>query len=84
VFGHVGSGGITFIVPRKRQTMRRGNVIKVTARKSLRYPIHKLAGQAQLSVASFKSALVTMDTQYRNGGLPAVACHGDHLRKGRL
>jgi hypothetical protein len=63
MLAHVGSGGITFTDPRKRETMCWANIIKATTTKTLLYPIHQLPGQAQ----------------YRNGHLPTVACHGDHL-----
>jgi hypothetical protein len=63
VLGHVGSGRITFTDPRKRETMCRANIVKATEREALLYPVHKLACEAQ----------------YRNGRLPAVACHDHHL-----
>jgi hypothetical protein len=63
VLGHVGSGGVTFTDPRKGETVCRANVIKAPASKTLLYPIHQLAGEAQ----------------YCNGCPPTVACHGDHL-----
>jgi hypothetical protein len=63
VLGHVGSRGVTFTDPRKRETMCRTNVIKSTTSKTLLNAIYKLTGQAQ----------------YCNGRRPAVACHGDHL-----
>ena len=63
VLGHVRRGGITFTDPRKRETMCRANVIKAAASKTLLYPIDKLARQAQ----------------YRNGCIPVVPCHDEHL-----
>jgi hypothetical protein len=63
VLGHVGSCGITFADPLKRETMCRANVIEATASETLLDPIHKL----------------TSEVQHRNGCLPTVACHDHHL-----
>lgn len=63
VLGHVGSGGITFADPLKREPMGRANVMEATASESLLDPVHKLTGEAQ----------------HRNGRFPTVACHDHHL-----
>ncbi len=63
VLGHVGSSGITFTDPRKREPMCRANVIEATASETLLYPVHELTGEAQDS----------------NGRLPTFACHDHHL-----
>jgi hypothetical protein len=63
VLGHVGSSRITLTDPRKRETMCRADVIKATEREAFLYSVHEL----------------TCEAQHRNGRLPTVACHDDHL-----
>ena len=63
VLGHVGSGRITFADPCKRESMCRANIIEASTSEAFLYPVHKLTSEAQ----------------HRNGRLPTVAGHADHL-----